>query len=137
MVENIIISQDKSLLDIDKIHHYLSSNAYWALGRTKEIVRISIENSICFGVYYDGTQIGFARVVSDQAVFAWVMDVFVLDDYQTKGVGKLLLGEIFNSDVLRNVKKWGLATKDAHNFYKRFGFNALEKPEMMMEYINK
>ncbi|MFC6101102.1 GNAT family N-acetyltransferase [Olivibacter domesticus] len=132
--DNLYISTDKSLLDINLIYHYLSLESYWAKGRSKETIEKSIQHSLCFGIY-DNTnkQLGFARVVSDYAVFAWLMDVFVLDDYQGKGLGKQLINAVVNHQDLQGLKRWGLGTKDAHSLYEKFGFQSLSEPDKMME----
>jgi len=127
------ISTDKTKLDLQVIHQYLSTESYWAQGRTMETIIKSIENSLCFGVYLDEKQIGFARVVTDYAVFAWVMDVFILSDYRGRGYGKKLMQAIINHDELQNLKRWGLGTDDAHGLYEQFGFTPLSKPGNMME----
>lgn len=136
-MENIQISTDKSRLDIKRIHNYLSRESYWAKGRSLEAVKKSINNSLCFGVYLEEEQIGFARVVTDYTVFAWIMDVFILPDYQWNGYGKKLMEFIINHKDLKGLKRWGLGTNDAHGLYEKFGFKALSKPENMMEKINK
>lgn len=129
----IKISTDKKKLDIDLIHEFLSKQSYWAKGRDIEIVKRSIENSLCFGVYSDDTQIGFARVVTDYAVFAWLLDVFILENYRGKGYGKMLMKAIMSHDKLQNLQRWGLGTDDAHGLYKQFGFKPLRNPGNMME----
>jgi len=126
------ISTDKSKLDIKVIHHYLSKESYWAKDRTLEAVKTTIENSVCFGVYDEEKQIGFARVASDLAVFAYIMDVFVLPTYRGNGLGKLLMDSIINGELLRSVQIWMLATDDAHGLYRQYGFTALPHPEKMM-----
>jgi len=130
-----MISTDKSLLDIDVIYNFLS-RSYWAEGRPSEIVRKSIKNSLCFGVYLNKNQIGFARVVTDYATFAWIADVFILEEYRGKGYSKQLLKTILEYPELVNLKRWILATKDAHKLYSRFGFDQLKNPERFMEIIN-
>ncbi len=137
MENNILISTDKSKLDIPLIHEFLDKKSYWANGRSLAAVKKSIDNSLCFGVYLDDKQVGFARVVTDYAVFAWLMDVFILEDYRKQGLGKLLMKTIMGSEVLKDVHRWGLGTKDAHELYKKYGFKNLSKPENMMERINK
>jgi GNAT superfamily N-acetyltransferase len=134
MEDTFYISTDKSKLDVEIIFDYLSNRSYWAKGRSIETIEKSIENSLCFGVY-DNTnnQVGFARVVSDRAVFAWLMDVFILPSFQGKGLGKLLMASIMSCKDLQEVKKWGLGTKDAHGLYRKFGFTTVSKPENMME----
>lgn len=129
----IEISNDKNRLDVDMIHKYLSRDSYWARGRSLDKVVISIENSLCFGVYLNDEQIGFARVVSDFSVFAWIMDVFILEEYQGKGYSKLLMQRIMGHESLQHLQRWGLGTHDAHGLYKQFGFKALKRPDRMME----
>lgn len=129
------ISTDSSRLDIDMIHHYLSTESYWAKGRSLEKVTKSIENSLCFGVYDEVKQVGFARVVTDYIVFAWVLDLFIVEDYQGKGLGKLLMESIVNHPDLQMVRRWGLNTKDAHGLYEQFGFQKIHDPEIHMQWI--
>ena len=129
----IQISTDKKRLDIEVIHEFLSKDSYWAKGRDIEIVKRSIENSLCFGVYNDDKQIGFARVVTDYAVFAWILDVFILVDYRGKGYGKMLMNAIMTHNKLQNLQRWGLGTEDAHGLYEQFGFQPLRKPGNIME----
>lgn len=131
----IQISTDKSRLDIELIHNYLTNESYWAKGRSIEKVKLSIENSICFGVYLDEAQIGFARVVTDYAVFAWILDVFILKDFQGRGYGKKLMNTIMNQNNLQNLLRWGLGTDDAHGLYEQYGFKPLKKPQNMMEIV--
>jgi GNAT superfamily N-acetyltransferase len=136
MEPTFYISTDKSTLNADMIWDYLANHSYWANGRTKETVEITIENSLCFGVYNsDSIQVGFARVVTDYAVFAWLMDVFILPEVQDQGLGKLLMAEIMAHKDLQQLKRWGLATNDAHGLYEKFGFKQLSKPQNMMEFI--
>ncbi len=132
----IQISTDKSQLDIEMIHRYLSERSYWAIGRTREMVEKSIEHSICFGAYYEGKQVGFARVVTDYTVFGWVLDVFVLEEFRRKNIGKLLVSAIVNHPDIVGLRRVGLGTDDAHGLYSQFGFTGLMKPENMMERIN-
>ena len=127
------IINDKSKLDINMIHDYLSNRSYWAKGRSIETVIISIENSLCFGVYHANKQIGFARVVTDYAIFVWIMDVFILEEYRGFGLGIKLIDSIVNQENLSLVKRWGLGTEDAHGLYAKFGFTGLKKPANMME----
>ena len=136
MENTFYISTDKSKLKADVIFDYLSNQSYWAKGRTKETIEISIANSLCFGVYSSNNkQVGFARVVTDYAVFAWLMDVFILPACQGKGLGKLLMSEIMSHKDLQALKRWGLGTTDAHGLYEKFGFKQLAKPQNMMEYV--
>ena len=136
MQNSFYVSTDKTILDIDLIEDFLTNKSYWAKGRSREIVERSIANSLCFGVYTkEGTQVGFARVVTDYAVFAWIMDVFVLPEYRKNGLGKLLLKNIVHHPDLTDVEKWGLKTLDAHRLYKKFGFSNTTQAELIMEKI--
>ena len=133
-MKEIIISDDKSKLDVGLIHKFLTTS-YWAEGRTIEQVKNSIEHSICFGVYKDDKQIGFARVLTDCTVFAYLMDVFILEEFRGNGFSKLLLNTIFEDDRFKSVKKWMLATKDAHSLYAQFGFGEIRNTERLMEKV--
>lgn len=137
MAGKLQISTDKKRLNINLIYNYLSKESYWAIGRDIETVKRSIENSLCFGLYLDNTQVGFARVVTDYAVFAWIMDVFILKDYKGNGYGKKLMEAIMIHDKLQNLQRWGLGTDDAHGLYKQFGFTTLSKPQNIMEIKRK
>lgn len=127
------ISTDKSQLDIPLISNWLTNESYWATNRSLEIIKQSIENSLCFGVYEEQRQIGFARIVTDYATFAWLCDVFILDEYKGKGLGKWLVELITTQPVLKNLRTFILATRDAHGLYQRYGgFEPLEEPTKWM-----
>ena len=126
------ISSDKTRLDLDVIHGFLSTS-YWAAGRSAETIRRSIEHSIPFGVYKDDRQVGFARVITDYATFAWIADVFILDSFRGQGLGKWMMEVILSDPQLQGFRRWVLATKDAQELYRRFGFNELKIPERWME----
>ncbi|WP_394748753.1 GNAT family N-acetyltransferase [Spongiimicrobium salis] len=127
------ISTDKTQLDINLIADYLLNEAYWSKGRSLELVEKSIEHSLCFGVYtQEGQQLAFARIVTDYVVFAWIMDVFVIDKFKGKGVGKLLIDYMMRYPDLKNVKGMGLRTEDAQGFYEKFGFGTILEPETWM-----
>lgn len=128
----IEISIDKSKLQVGFIHQYLTET-YWAKGRTLEEVKKSIESCLCFGVYMEEKQIGFARVCTDYIVFAYLMDVFILPEYQGKGYSKQLMKAIIEAPELQTCKVWMLKTSDAHNLYKQFGYTELKHPEKLME----
>lgn len=135
-MEPIYISTDKRILEIETIHSFLSERSYWAQGRSFDAVKSSIDNSICFGMYnLGGKQVGFARVITDYNVFAWVLDVFILEQYRGNGYGKMLMNYIVNYPNFSNVKKLGLATADAHGLYSQYGFCLIKKPENVMELI--
>lgn len=127
------ISTDKSLLDLQLIHNYLSKESYWAKNIPMEIVERSVKNSLCFGVFEDGLQIGFARVISDYATFAYLADVFILPEHRGKGYSKQLIDFIRNYPDLQGLRRWMLATLDAQGLYRKFGFTGLSKPERLME----
>lgn len=128
-----VISTDPARLELETIHSYLSGSSYWAQGRPLAVVRRSIENSLCFGLYWRGRQVGFARVITDRATFAWLADVFVLDEARGQGLGKWLVETIIAHPDLQGLRRWVLATKDAHSLYSRFGFAPLKLPERWME----
>ena len=129
----IEISTDKARLDIEMIHRFLVQESYWAQTRTMEQTRTAIENSLCFGVYLEARQIGFARVVSDFATFAYLGDVFVLDEFRGQGVSKRLMKEIIAHPQLQGLRRWLLATRDAHGLYEQFEFSSLKFPDRWME----
>ncbi len=130
---NITISSDKSKLDIAVIHNYLHNESYWAKNIPLEIVERSIENSLCFGVYDDLKQVGFARVMSDCATFAYLADVFILPEYRGKGLSKKLMEYIKSYPSLQGLRRWMLATADAHELYRKYGFTDLANPISFME----
>jgi len=134
MMEEIIISDDKSKLDVELIHKFLTTS-YWAKGRTIDEVKKSIDNSICFGIYKNDNQIGFARIITDYVVFAYLMDVFILEEHRGNSYSKLLLTRIFDDERFKGIKKWMLATKDAHSLYNQFGFERVQRPERLMEKV--
>lgn len=125
------ISTDKKLLDVVLIHSFLK-DAYWAKGRTLDEVRTTIDHCLCYGVYLEGKQIGFARVLTDYAVFAYLMDVFILPEFRGKGYAKLLMKEVFDNPKTNRLK-WMLKTSDAHGLYEQFGFVVAENPDIIME----
>jgi GNAT superfamily N-acetyltransferase len=127
------ISTDTKLLDIPLIHDFLANHSYWAHDRPLEVVRRSIENSLCFGLYEGRSQIGFARVVTDSATFAWLCDVFVLESHRGRGLSKWLIECVMNYPSLRDLRRVLLATRDAHGLYARYGFAALAEPPRFME----
>jgi GNAT superfamily N-acetyltransferase len=135
-LNDVSISSDKSKLDLNLIHKFLTTS-YWAEGRTIEEVKTSIENSDCYGMFYQNKQIGFARIITDYIVFAYLMDVFIIPEYQGNGFSKLLLNRIFKDEKFSRVKKWMLATKDAHTLYRKFGFNLIDNPENLMTKVTE
>jgi GNAT superfamily N-acetyltransferase len=127
------ISTDKARLDLDRIHRFLATEAYWSPGVEREIVERSIDNSICFGVYSaDGEQVGFARVVTDRATFAWLADVYIESDHRGDGLGKRLVATVLEHPDLQGLRRWMLGTADAHDLYRRFGFDGLKDVQRFM-----
>ena len=127
-----LISTDRSKLDVDVIHGFLT-RSYWAEGIPRETVARAIENSLCFGVYNGAEQVGFARVISDFATYAYLADVFILEPYRERGLGKELVATVMAHPELQGLRRWSLGTRDAHGLYAQFGFIALENPSRMME----
>jgi GNAT superfamily N-acetyltransferase len=123
------ISTDKSLLDFDMIYNYLSKESYWSKGIPVEKVKESIESSMCFGIYKDDKQVGFARVITDKAIFAYLCDVFILEDFRRLGLSKWLMQTILSHPDLQGLRRWLLATADAHGLYNQFGFTTINNPE--------
>ena len=127
------ISTDRNRLDREMIHDFLSRRSYWAKGRELDVINRGIDKSLSFGIYNDEQQVGFARVVTDYATFAWLADVFVLEEYRGRGLGKWLIEVILAHPQLQGFRRWALSTKDAHDLYRGFGFNELARPERWME----
>ena len=117
---------DNTEMDVDAIHQYLSEESYWAKGIPKEIVIKAIANSLCFGVFYNGSQIGFARLVTDKATFAYLADVYILKEYRGKGLSKWLMQVIHAHPDVQNLRAWVLRTRDAHTLYEQFGWTHLD-----------
>lgn len=134
---NITISTDKNKLDIPLIHEFLNKESYWAKGISMPIVERSISNSLCFGIFDNNAQIGFARLITDYTTFAYLADVFILPDYRGKGIAKELMNFITTYPELQELRRWVLATVDAHGLYEQFGFTALSHPERFMEISNQ
>ena len=130
--ENITVSTDKNKLDIAFIQNFLK-DIYWAAPRTIEEVRTAIDASFCFGIYLDDQQIGFARVITDYVVFAYVMDVFITEEHRGKGYSSILIESMMNEPQLQKIQLWRLGTTDAHFLYQKFGFTSLQHPEKLME----
>jgi GNAT superfamily N-acetyltransferase len=119
------ISCERARLDLEVIHEYLSGESYWAQGRSRERVERSVANSLAFGLYKGEAQVGFARVVTDYATFAWLADVFVLDSERGRGLGVWLVETVMSHPELQGMRRWLLATRDAQGLYRRFGFRDL------------
>ncbi len=130
------ISTDRARLDVRAVHEFLSTRSYWARGRSFETVSRAVENSLPFGVYRGGRLVGFARVVTDYATFAWLADVYVLDEFRGEGLGKWLVEVILSHPELQNLRRWILGTRDAHELYRRFGFTEVEQPQFYMHKLD-
>jgi len=130
------VSTDKERLDIGLIHRFLSSDAYWSRGIPRATVERAIAGSLCFGGYLDGCQVAFARVVTDGASFAYLADVFVLPAYRGQGLGKQLVAEVMAHPELQGLRRFMLATADAHALYAKFGFASPARPERLMELLD-
>ena len=127
------ILTDQERIDLEMVYKYLSEESYWSKGISFETVKKSISNSICFGVYLTNKQVGFARVVTDKATFAYICDVFILPDHRHLGLSKWLIQTILAHSELQGLRRWSLATADAHGLYSQFGFKQISRPERWME----
>ncbi len=128
------ISTDPKRLDIDAICDFFT-RAYWTKGRPRERTERALANSLVFGLYDGQKQIGLARVVSDYAIFAYLCDVFIHEDYRAHGLGKWLIETVMNHPDLQGLRRWTLATRDAHGLYRQFGWDALQAPANWMEIL--
>lgn len=128
----LTLSTDPARLQLPVIHEFLSQHSYWAKGIPLETVRRSVENSLCFGLYQSAEQVGFARVISDRATFAYLADVFVLPDFRGRGLSKWMMEGILQHPDLQGLRVWLLGTADAHGLYTQFGFTPLPKPERFL-----
>jgi GNAT superfamily N-acetyltransferase len=126
------LTTDRSKLDLALVHAFLATS-YWARDIPLSVVARSIENSLCFGVYEDGKQVCFGRVVTDYATFAWISDVFVLESHRGKGLARWMVECMLLHESLRGIRRWLLATKDAHGVYRACGFEPLQSPDWFME----
>lgn len=133
IIAGYLFSSDKSKLQVDVIHQFLS-NSYWALNIPRSLLEKTIQGSVCFGVYANEAQIGFARVITDHAGFGYLADVFILEEHRGKGLSKELIRFILAYEPFKNFRRFMLATRDAHDLYKQFGFTPLAQPERFMEF---
>jgi GNAT superfamily N-acetyltransferase len=134
---NYIITTDKSKLDVVAIHDFLSNSSYWAKNIPIEKVKDSIDNSLNFGIFENGKQIGYAKVVSDFATVAYLGDVYVLPEFRGRGLSKWLMEEVMSHPNLQGLRRWILLTSDAHLLYKQFGWTEISSPDKWMELHNK
>jgi ribosomal protein S18 acetylase RimI-like enzyme len=130
--DNFSITTDPDRLDVDAVHAYLT-RSYWAEGIPKEIVSRSVQHSLCFGLFETGRQIGLARVITDRATFAYLCDLYVLEEYRGRGLGKWLMESVLEHPDLQNLRRFLLATRDAQGLYGRYGFRTLQNPDRHME----
>jgi GNAT superfamily N-acetyltransferase len=129
---DILVTTDPARLDLDTIHAFLSGS-YWARGIPRDVMERSIRHSLCFGAFDGDRQVGFARVITDRATFAYVADVFVLASYRGRGVGKRIMECITSHPELQNLRLWTLFTRDAHGLYRQHGFREARYPDRLME----
>lgn len=134
--DDIYFSTKHEDMDLELIYDFIK-NSYWGKSRTFKEQRTAIENTLNFGLFHDGKQIAFARVMTDFVFFAYLLDVFVINPFQGRGLSKLLIEQIMNHKPISNVDKWILATKDAHKLYSKFGFESIKNPSMLMEKMNE
>ena len=133
---DIYFSDNRKDMDLELIFNFVK-NSYWGKSRTLEEQEIANKNTLNFGLFKNGKQIAFSRVMSDQVFFAYLLDVFVIDKEQGNGYAKILIDKILQHSLLINVDKWMLATKDAHSFYEKIGFELIKRPEILMEKLSE
>jgi len=133
--QTFLVCDDKASLQLNVIHGYLTT-CYWSEGISRELVATAISNSMCFGLYFNDRQIGFARVITDKASFAYLADVFVLPEFGNRGLGTALIDFIMQHRDLQGLRRFMLCTLDAHGLYKKFAFTGIDNPQSMMQ-INK
>ncbi len=134
---DFLISTDKAILNVQLIHNYLSIESYWSKNIPLPIVQKSIEGSVCFGLYYQQQQNGFARVVTDGAIFGYIADVFIVKEFRGKGLSKWMMKTILSHPELQGFRRWMLGTKDAHGLYRQFGFQSLDEIYMILRLFNE
>jgi GNAT superfamily N-acetyltransferase len=135
--DGFIFSDDVNKLDALAIHDYLSNGSYWAAGIPLDTVKRAMEHSLCFGIYKDTVQVGFARWITDRATFGYLADVYVLPEYQGKGLMRKLMSLMLFHKDLQGLRRYMLSTSDAHGLYEKFGFKAIDKPENFMAVVNR
>jgi len=130
---DILITTDRNRLDIDAIHDFLSTKAYWSLGIPREVLERSIANSLNFGLFVEGAQVGFARVISDYSTVAYLGDVYVLENHRRQGLAQMMMEAVMAHPALQNLRRWILLTSTAGWLYEKYGFAKLPHPEIYME----
>ena len=131
--DDFTLTTDPARIDIDLVYRYIAGESYWSRGIPRDRLERAIRNSLCFGIYQGAGQVGFARVVTDRATFAWLGDVFILDEFRGRGLGKWMIASIARHPDLDGLRRWFLATRDAHGLYEQFGWRPLEDPGKFME----
>ena len=134
---DLSISTEPSRIDRRLVHEFLRDRSYWAAGIPREVVDRSIEGALCFGVYEGDVQVGFARVVTDRATFAYLADVFVLESHRGRGIATWLMDVVMDHPDLHGLRRWILMTRDAHGLYEKFGFRRLADPSRCMEIVDR
>lgn len=132
-IDSILYSDNKQLLQLDVIHHYLSEESYWSKGIPLQIVKDSIDGSVCFGAYLNGKQIAYARIVTDGVTFGYLADVFVLEPHRGKGISKQLMQLIMDYPMVKKFRRFMLVTNDAQGLYEKFGFKPIPHPDRIMQ----
>jgi GNAT superfamily N-acetyltransferase len=132
----VSISFEISRVDLDRVHGWLSREAYWSPGLDRAVFERAVANSLVASAFVDGGQVAFARVVTDRATYAWLCDVFVAEAARGRGVGQRLVAALIAHPDLQGLRRWSLRTRDAHGFYQRFGFTSVTAPERFMERHN-
>lgn len=130
-----VVTTDSAWFDEEMIHQFLTQS-YWAKGIPRDVVARSIRNSLCFAVMHGSTQVGFARVITDYATYAYLADVFIFESHRGRGLSKFLMECIVAHPQLQGLRRWTLATRDAHGLYAKFGFTPLKSPNRFMELHN-
>jgi len=133
MIDEFLFSTQKARLNIPYIHQFLSERSYWAKGVPLKLLERSVENSVCIGIYHGDCQIGFSRIITDTATFAYLADVFIDENYRGKGLSKRMMEFIFSFEEMKVLRRFMLATRDAHSLYSKYGFTPLSKPDRFME----
>lgn len=131
--DDYLLTTDKTKLDLHMIHKFLSGESHWAKNIPFDRVKKSVENSLCFGLFFNDNQVGFARVISDFSTIAYLGDLFILKEHRGKGLSRWMLEEIMNYPELRGLRRWILVTKDAHEVYQQYGWAMVARPENWLE----
>ena len=131
-----VISTDRSRIDVAAVHAFLSQS-YWSPGIPEDVIRRGIAGAICFGIYHERDQVGFARVITDQATYAYLADVYVLESHRGRGLAKWMMDVIMSHPSLQGLRRFALSTRDAHGLYAQFGFEVVANPDRQMEILRR